>query len=132
MQIGWKTCGAGPWVTRSRTGRQTSTLCMMTITANTAPAAPIAAAPRWIAGSRRTASVRTADPAASNRSDATCTAQPLTYPDGSSPPAAWMSKYPSVSRHRSAQAASTSVTSGDASAAGSVPAAIRLISLVSL
>src|SRR6266545_2908849 len=58
-------------------------------------------------------------PAAASRSAATWTDHPFTYPDGSSRPVAYASKYPSVARHSSAQVSSTLRRSGEPAVASS-------------
>src|SRR5580700_8793854 len=72
-----------------------------------------------------------AEPAAVSIAAARSMAQPLTYPDGSNRPPGRVVKYPPLRALTSAQAASTSVSSGAPSANASDPRPNRLTSLSS-
>ena len=72
-----------------------------------------------------------AEPAAVSISAARSMAQPFTYPDGSNRPPGLTVKYPPLSALTSAQAASTSASSGAHSASVSEPQPNRLTSLSS-
>src|SRR5580693_8835406 len=72
-----------------------------------------------------------AEPAAVSIAAARSTAQPFTYPDGSKRPPGSVVKYPALRALTSAQAASTSASSGAQSASASDPRPNRLTSLSS-